>query len=49
MLRTREQEHILVEAKQSARRILVTHVIISSHIGGGGELLGNINNSHGSL
>ena len=44
-----DREHILVEPKQSARRILVTHVIISSHIGGELELLGEMNSLNVSL
>ena len=35
---------VVVAAKQSARRVLVTHVIISSYIGGDQQLLGNMNN-----
>ena len=37
---------VIVAPKQSARRVLVTrvtHVIISSHIGGDEQLLGNMN------
>ena len=34
----------IVAAEQSARRVVVTHVIISSHIGGDQQLLGNMNN-----